>query len=165
MRYAALALTACMPVQLLAQQAQPIDMQLVELNKPFAHKPVAQRSQQPSGLGFFTFDAPNSPSSTAPFTQYQVALTEDKATVYYVRATRPFTSLAECRQNADVLRKEVKRVPGHSVTKDEFARFEARRGDEAILVACTARSGSPYMDLEFMRRSSSVYEQIKTHRR
>jgi hypothetical protein len=48
-----------------------------------------------------------------------------------------------------------------SVSREEFARFEARRGDEQIVIACSVQSGSPYADLEFMRRSQSIYEQLK----
>ena len=163
MRLFVLLLAASSAILLNAQSlaVEPLDIHRIELSQAFPHKSVFPRQPQVGGIGFFTFDVPNHPDSKAPFSSYQVAMHEDKGTVYYVRATRPYTTLEECRRNAEALKTIEKRNAGTAVSTNDYSRFEARRGDEQIVIACSVQSGSPYADLEFMRRSFRMYEQLK----
>ena len=140
----------------------PVDMLEVEVGKPFGHKAVFPLRPGSSGvLGFYTFQAPNRIDSKVAFSSYQVAIWEETEVVYYVRGTSPLVSEAECKKQFDSIVQLLQATRNPRIVSTEYARFEAVHGDLQFIVGCQLGAGSPYIDLQFMVRSQSIYERVR----
>ena len=145
---------------------EPIDILRVKVGDKFPLDAVfPPRKEMATGFGFYTFQAPNKTDGRTPFQSYEVAIFEDDRTVYYVKGTRPYVSRQSCNSEFDSLVMAIKGAPDIRVSFADDSRLQAQGIDSEIDVSCSTQAGSPFVDLQLLVRSSSIYEKMRKRAR
>jgi hypothetical protein len=154
-----------------ASPPAPVDMAQVQIGKPFPFPPANPDWVDTMGtqLGWYTFDAPNTPESPFPFPQYQVGINHNRQVVYYVRGVRPYPSMSDCfkglRSVTTVTRAKYE-VPKKELTdlhRDSY--IEGVASDIKIEARCGNVGRSPYVQLTVTVMSESQRRELDTIRK
>ena len=138
--------------------AQAIDMMRVAVGTPFPEKPEFPHTSVGDPLPSFTFAAPNTSSSKAPFADYQISIWTATGVVSSVQGSRPLYSQSQCKQLFDSLVQTTKEVYQLDAVSSEYSRFKGGKGDLRVEIRCTYSAGSPYIDLVFQAYSKTLSE-------
>jgi hypothetical protein len=154
-----------------ASPAAPVDMAQVEIGKPFPFPAIDPNADETMAaqLGWYTFDSPNAPQSSFPFAQYQVGINNRTRAVYYVRGTKPYSSVPECFRGLQSVATAMR--TRHGIPKKTLMQpyrdswFEEVASDLSIEGRCGNRGSSPYVELTVTIMSVSQKNELEAIRK
>lgn len=141
--------------------APAIDMMQVVVGTPFPEKPAFPHASVGGPLPSFTFAAPNSTDSKAPFADYQVSIWASTGVVSSVQGTQPLLSQSQCKQLFNSLVQTTMEVYQIQAVSSEYSQFKGSKGDLSVEIRCTYSAGSPYIDLVFRAYSKALSEALQ----
>ena len=139
----------------------------VQVGKPFPYPPfnADARDTMADQLGFYVFDAPNSPQSALPFSHFQVAINTSSRDVYYIRGTKPYDAMDRCLNALRSVAAFAQRRYGVPEKLSKPGHFDGVSGGLNVEAGCSYSGLSPYPQLTFAITSVSQKKDLDELRR